>query len=553
MHLRAPVGFVPAGALCYTAGATNAREGYAMPQQETWTVKRILDWTCGFLERHGDEHPRRSAEWLLNDATGLSQVEIYVNFDRPLSPEELDRMRAGVKCRAAGEPLQYVTGETAFRHIVLRCEKGVLIPRPETEVLVDAALEGIDAAAASAGGPVRALEIGTGTGCISLSLAYERPGTRVTATDLSPVAIDLATRNRDALHLADAVDIVQTDLAADVNPTLMGTFSVLVSNPPYIPTDVLAREVPAEVKDHEPELALDGGADGLDVFRRILELAPRALCPGGMMALELFEGHLGQAAELARAQGGWARVEVREDLAHRPRILVAVREGQLPTFSPVIAEKIVRVDPNDPDPAVIRRAAEVARSGGVLALPTDSVYGLACAATAENPAHRKIFSIKRRELSQTLPWFVSREGGLERWGADVPDYAHELARRFWPGALTLVVRAAADVPPEYVQPGVLGPDGLREPGTIALRAPGSDFIEALLAELGEPLAQTSANLHGHPAATSAAELAPQIKAETDLVVDGGPASLAVPSTIVDCTGPTPRILREGAIPAADIL
>ena len=220
-----------------------------MPQQETWTVKRILDWTCGFLERHGDEHPRRSTEWLLNDATGLSQVEIYVNFDRPLSPEELDRMRAGVKRRAAGEPLQYVTGETAFRHIVLRCEKGVLIPRPETEVLVDAALEGIDAAAASAGGPVRALEIGTGTGCISLSLAYERPGTRVTATDLSSAAIDLATRNRDALHLADAVDIVQTDLAADVDPTLMGTFSVLVSNPPYIPTDVLAREVPAEVKE----------------------------------------------------------------------------------------------------------------------------------------------------------------------------------------------------------------------------------------------------------------------------------------------------------------
>ena len=116
-----------------------------------------------------------------------------------------------------------------------------------------------------------------------------------------------------------------------------------------------------------------------------------------------------------------------------------------------------------------------------------------------------------------------------------------------------MVRAAADVPPEYVQPGVLGPDGLREPGTIALRAPGSDFIEALLAELGEPLAQTSANLHGHPAATSAAELVPQIKAEADLVVDGGPASLAVPSTIVDCTGPTPRVLREGAIPAADIL
>ena len=118
-----------------------------MPQQEPWTVRRILEWTCGYLGRRGDEHPRHSAEWLLCDATGLSRVELYVNFDRPLVPEELDRMHAGIERRAAGEPLQYVTGEMPFRHIVLRCQKGVLIPRPETEVLVDAALEGVDAAA----------------------------------------------------------------------------------------------------------------------------------------------------------------------------------------------------------------------------------------------------------------------------------------------------------------------------------------------------------------------------------------------------------------------
>jgi release factor glutamine methyltransferase len=149
----------------------------------------------------------------------------------------------------------------------------------------------------------------------------------VVATDLSPAAIRLATRNRDALKLERAVDIVECDLASGVDPELMGTFSVLVSNPPYIPTDVLANEVPAEVKDHEPELALDGGSDGLDVFRRILELAPAALAPHGMFCCELFEGHLDQAAELVRKQGGWASVEVREDLTHRPRVLVAIREG----------------------------------------------------------------------------------------------------------------------------------------------------------------------------------------------------------------------------------
>lgn len=347
---------------------------------QTWTVKRILEWTRGYLERKGDEHPRLSAEWLISDVTGLSRVQIYMNFDKPLTPAELDAMHDAVVRRGRGEPLQYVTGEMPFRQIVLHCERGVLIPRPETEVLVDAALEGVDAATltfpailgnvpepaeeeaagdddkvvslqgnrsaekddaadaqaaelvAPAEPPVlvgpgcRVLEVGTGTGCIALSIASERPGTRVVATDLSPQAVALATRNRDALGLEHAVTVVEGDLASAVDPDLMGTFSVLVSNPPYIPSAVVPT-LPQEVIGYEPGLALDGGEDGLDVFRRILELAPRALAPGGMLCCELFEDNVGTAAELVRVQGGWASAEVREDLTHRPRVLVAVREG----------------------------------------------------------------------------------------------------------------------------------------------------------------------------------------------------------------------------------
>ncbi len=528
-----------------------------MEQNEAWTVKKVLDWTSGYLERRGDEHARLSAEWLLCAVTGLTRVGIYTNFDKPLNAEELSAMHAAIERRAAGEPLQYVTGEMPFRHIILRCEKGVLIPRPETEVLVDLALEGVDAANAAAGGQgVNVLEVGTGTGCISLSIAQERPGTRLTATDLSPIAFDLAKRNRDSLGLTSAVDIVQTDLAADVDPSLMGTFAVLVSNPPYIPTKVLEQEVPAEVRDNEPELALDGGEDGLDVFRRLLELAPVALCPGGMMAVELFEGHLDQAAALTRAAGGWARVEVHEDLTHRPRVLLAVREGELPRVSPVLAAKTLTVDPNNPQVEDVERAAQVLRDGGVVALPTDSVYGLACLATADNPAHRRIFKIKGRDLSQTLPWFVSREDGLERWGKDVPEDAKKLAEAFWPGALTLVVNAGEDVPPEYAQisaanPAAVGASGPAAP-TIALRAPGSPFIEELLRAVDAPLAQTSANRHGMPAATSAAVLDPAILREADLVIDGGQAPLSQPSTIVDCTKPSVDMLREGAISAEKI-
>ncbi len=288
---------------------------------EIWTVKRILDWTVSYLERKGGERPRLSAEWLISAATGLSRVEIYTNFDRPLTRDELDLMRAGVRRRAAGEPLQYVTGEMPFRRIVLRCEPGVLIPRPETEVLVDAVLKELEGKELP-----RVLDLCTGTGCIALSVAGEHPETVVIATDISPAAVSLAERNTGALGLGGWVDVLECDLASGVAPAFAGTFDVLVSNPPYIPTAVLAEQVPPEVRDFEPALALDGGADGLDIFRRILALAPDMLAPGGLLACELFEEALAPAADLVRAEKGWRRVEVREDLTHRPRVLLAWRE-----------------------------------------------------------------------------------------------------------------------------------------------------------------------------------------------------------------------------------
>ena len=290
----------------------------------TWTCKDILDWTTSYLERKGDEHPRISAQWLLCAVTGLSRVELYTHFDQPLSPEELASMHKAIERRVAGEPLQYVTGDTAFRHIIVRCEPEVLIPRPETELLVDFVLDSLPRAADGTPMPALVLEVGTGTGCIACSLARERAKTHVVATDVSPAAIALATRNRDALHLAPYVDIVPSDLAAGIDPALMGHFEALVSNPPYIPSAVIPT-LPHEVEGFEPHLALDGGQDGLDIYRRLLDLALRALRPGGLLAVELFETTLDEAAYLAREQVGWASVEVREDYTHRPRFLVARR------------------------------------------------------------------------------------------------------------------------------------------------------------------------------------------------------------------------------------
>ena len=176
-------------------------------------------------------------------------------------------------------------------------------------------------------------------------------------------------------------------------------------------------------------------------------------------------------------------------------------------------------------------------------MPTDSVYGIGCAAFAGNPGHERIFTIKRRERSQTLPWLVADFDDLNRYAAGIDSRALEMALRWWPGALTLVVNASEEVPAEY-----RGTDG-----TIALRMPDSNLVRALARKAGAPLATTSANTHGEAAATSGASVEECIVREADLTLDAGPAPVGVASTIVSLVDKDVRVLREGAIPAAELL
>lgn len=205
--------------------------------------------------------------------------------------------------------------------------------------------------------------------------------------------------------------------------------------------------------------------------------------------------------------------------------------------------EVIKVDQQNPSTEVVERAAQVLLSDGVIVMPTDSVYGLGCAARAGNPGHGRIFRIKHRDLAQTLPWLVASASDLDRYGRDVPAWARELVRRWWPGALTLVVRSSGEVPAEYRR---------ADTGTIALRLPGSRLMVELVRRTGYPLANTSANTHGRPSATSGHGVEPRIVGEVDLTLDAGPAPIAVASTIVDCTTPRPQVLREGAIEAAEI-
>ncbi len=280
---------------------------------ETWTVRRTLEWCRGYLEEHGDENPRLSAEWLLSAATGLSRVELYAYYDKPLSMEERAGLRESLKRRGRGEPLQYVTGDAAFRHIVVKTAKGVLIPRPETETLVQLVIDHLGNRSGA-----RVLEVGCGTGCVACSLAHEADAA-VVATDISPEAVACAQKNVDALGLGDKVEILESDCVSQVE----GAFDVLVSNPPYIPTSVL-EELPNEVVGFEPHLALDGGQDGLVFFDRLCNEALPLLNNGGFFACELHETCVDEACVRLEAQG---MHEVRgvEDLAGRPRFVTAIK------------------------------------------------------------------------------------------------------------------------------------------------------------------------------------------------------------------------------------
>ena len=340
-------------------------------QDQTWTVKAILDWCEGYLADKGDANPRLSAQWLLGEAMGLSRIELYTNLDKPLSEEERSTMRAWVQRRGAGEPLQLICGTAPFRHMVLEVSPGVLIPRPETEVLVSKVLalfpapkqvsayafedeavapevddgvkvvevsEGIEAESAvelekpvevteaeEAPEPIRVIDLCTGSGCIACALATEHPNMEVLAIDIAPEALALAKRNAEAQGVADRVTAVESDLLSAVvaDPANRGTFDVVVSNPPYIPSAVVDA-LDAEVSDYEPRLALDGGQDGLDLFRHFIDDAHTLLKPGGVLAVELFEDTLEEAAQIAESHG-FTNPCIVNDLANKPRILLATR------------------------------------------------------------------------------------------------------------------------------------------------------------------------------------------------------------------------------------
>lgn len=279
---------------------------------QRWTIRDVLEWTSSHFGDKGIDTPRLDAEVLLAHALGTDRVYLYMNLDRPLSPEERKRFREYVIRRGSGEPVALITGVKEFWSIPFTVVPGVLIPRPDTEILVQAVLDEVREIVAPC-----ILEIGTGSGAIAVSVATEIPTARILATDTDSTALQVAERNAQAAGVSESVEFAVSDLFEKVDPDRK--FHVICSNPPYIPSGEIGR-LQREIRDHEPIQALDGGPDGLEIIRRIAVRAKGHLKPGGALILEFGDGQEQAVKAILSTEGGFDEVRSFQDLAGKPRV-----------------------------------------------------------------------------------------------------------------------------------------------------------------------------------------------------------------------------------------
>jgi release factor glutamine methyltransferase len=280
---------------------------------DTWTVIRLINWGSDYFTTKGVDSPRLTIELMLAHVLRLSRFDLYMQFDRPLRDDELEQLRGMVRRRASREPLQYILGEAHFHGRVFDVDKGVLIPRPETELLVEEVLRRVHA--------LRCLDVGTGSGCIGVTVALERPDTEVVAIDVSDEALAVARRNAEKLG-ARNIALERCDFMDDESVRALGSFDLVVSNPPYVAVGEIAALEP-EVRDHEPHAALTDNGDGLAFYRRFIDVAPTLLRTGGNLFLEIGYGQADELDRLYRAAG--FDVDILSDLDRIPRILWARR------------------------------------------------------------------------------------------------------------------------------------------------------------------------------------------------------------------------------------
>ncbi len=288
------------------------------PSPEVWTIGALVQWAAGDFRARGIESPRLDAELLVAHALGTTRIQLIVDANRTLTGAELARLRELVKRRRSREPIAYILGTREFWGRPFRVDPRVLVPRPDTETLVEAALERTRGVSLS----MRALDLCTGSGCVAISLARDRPTSCVFAADVSEDALAVARDNAARLG-AYNVAFRRGDLYGAVEAGVR--FDVVTANPPYVPSGEIAG-LQSDVRDFEPRLALDGGEDGLAIVRRVIAGAVPRLVSGGALAVEVGAGEAGAAAALFSA-AGFADVRVHLDYARIERVVSGVLQN----------------------------------------------------------------------------------------------------------------------------------------------------------------------------------------------------------------------------------
>lgn len=286
------------------------------PAAEAWTIGRVLKWAADDFRKRNNPSPRLDAELLLAHALGADRIRLVLDSERELAADELGRYRALIQRRRSGEPIAYILGRREFYGLSFVVDRRALVPRPDTEPLVEVALERTRGRSMHG----RALDLCTGSGCVAVSFAKQRPTWRVTATDVSSDTAALAWENARRLGVVFTLDVLVGDLFA---PVASRRFELVTANPPYIASADIAG-LDADVRDFEPRLALDGGADGLDLVRTIVARAPEHLAPGGVLAVEIGHDQGRRVLELFE-RAGFRDVALRRDYGARDRVVSGVR------------------------------------------------------------------------------------------------------------------------------------------------------------------------------------------------------------------------------------
>lgn len=286
-----------------------------------WTIGRILKWTEQYFKDKGIESPRLDAEVLLAHVLEKQRIYLYVHFDEPLQPGELAAYREMIKKRVLRVPVAQILGEKEFMGLTFKVTADTLVPRPDTEILVQAAVDRLRAMAGEE--PLRLADIGTGSGAICLSVLHYLAGTVADTVDISPAARAVAEENAASLGLADRITFHTGDL---LQPLSGISFAAILSNPPYIPEADIVKLAP-EVRLKEPHTALSGGQDGLDFYRRLANEAPAMLVPGGFTAFEVGIHQAGDVAALLKANPLIGRTEILPDYAGIDRVVVGWRKN----------------------------------------------------------------------------------------------------------------------------------------------------------------------------------------------------------------------------------